>query len=430
MDILKLAAENSPRSKMIYHEDTQALHIGTLDKHCYFVPFAKGQDPFEDRENSQRMELLNGNWGFRYYDSIIDLGDDFIHEKFENTIPVPSNWQFYGYDKPQYTNVCYPIPFDPPFVPDDIPVGVYQREYDHFPDGMDRVLVFEGVDSCVYLYVNDSFVGYSQVSHATAEFDITPYLAEGRNIITAAVLKWCDGTYLEDQDKIRLSGIFRDVYVLSRPKMRLENYIVKTVLGENGSGRLEFTVFGCDVSAKLCDDDGVTMAQFSAYDGESVEIKLENVKLWSAETPYLYRLTINAGDEVIGEEIGFRDVKVDKGVVKINGRAVKFKGVNRHDSYPDTGYYASYEQMRADLVLMKKHNINAVRTSHYPNCPVFYQLCDRLGLYVIDEADLESHGCVEVYYDYKWDYSDYNGIAMLACDERFGNAIKIVRNVL
>ena len=214
MDILKLAAENSPRSKMIYHEDTQALHIGTLDKHCYFVPFAKGQDPFEDRKNSQRMELLNGNWGFRYYDSIIDLEDDFIHEKFENTIPVPSNWQLYGYDKPQYTNVCYPIPFDPPFVPDDIPVGVYQREYDYSPDGMDRVLVFEGVDSCVYLYVNDSFVGYSQVSHATAEFDITPYLAEGRNIITAAVLKWCDGTYLEDQDKIRLSGVFRDVYVV------------------------------------------------------------------------------------------------------------------------------------------------------------------------------------------------------------------------
>ena len=303
MDILKLAAVNSPRSKMIYHEDTQALHIGTLDKHCYFVPFAKGQDPFEDRKNSQRMELLNGNWGFRYYDSIIDLEDDFIHEKFENTIPVPSNWQLYGYDKPQYTNVCYPIPFDPPFVPDDIPVGVYQREYDHSPDGMDRVLVFEGVDSCVYLYVNDSFVGYSQVSHATAEFNITPYLAEGRNIITAAVLKWCDGTYLEDQDKIRLSGIFRDVYVLSRPKMRLENYIVKTILGENGSARLEFTVFGCDVSAKLCDSDGVTMAQFSAYDGESVEIKLENVKLWSAETPYLYRLTINAGDEVIGEEV-------------------------------------------------------------------------------------------------------------------------------
>ena len=424
MDISKLAAENSPKSKMINHEDTQVLHIGTLDKHCYFVPFAKGQDPFQSRESSQRMELLNGDWGFRYYDSIIDLEDDFIHEKFENTIPVPSNWQLYGYDKPQYTNVCYPIPFDPPFVPDDIPVGVYQREYCYSHDGMDRVLVFEGVDSCVYLYVNGSFVGYSQVSHAAAEFDITPFLTEGRNIITAAVLKWCDGTYLEDQDKIRLSGIFRDVYVLSRSKRRLENYIVKTVLGENGSAVLEFTAFGCDVSAKLCDDDGVTMAQFSAYDGEKAEVKIDNARLWSAEMPYLYRLTIQADDEIIGEEIGFRDVKVEDGVVKINGRAVKFKGVNRHDSYPDTGYYASYEQMKADLVLMKKHNINAVRTSHYPNSPVFYQLCDRLGFYVIDEADLESHGCVEVYYDYKWDYSDYRGIAMLASDERFKEAIK------
>lgn len=218
MDISKISAKGSPKSKMIFHEDEQNLHIGTLDKHCYFIPFSPEQDPFGDRECSNRFELLNGEWDFRYYESIIDLEDDFVSVSFEKKISVPSNWQLHGYDKPQYTNVSYPIPYDPPYVPDDIPVGVYRRSYPYAPDGLSRILVFEGVDSCIYLYVNNEFAGYSQVSHSTSEFDITAFLHEGENVITAAVLKWCDGTYLEDQDKFRLSGIFRDVYVLSRPQ--------------------------------------------------------------------------------------------------------------------------------------------------------------------------------------------------------------------
>ncbi len=350
MDISKIAAANTPKSKMIYHENPEKLHINTLDKHCYFIPFGKDQNPFENRENSDRLELLNGQWDFRYYDSIIDLEDNFIEAEFDKTVPVPSNWQLHGYDKPQYTNIAYPIPFDPPFVPDDIPVGVYRRSYDYTHDGMDKILVFEGVDSCVYLYVNGELVGYSQVSHSTSEFNITPFLHEGGNIISAAVLKWCDGTYLEDQDKIR---------------------------------------------------DPV---------------------LWSAEKPYLYKLTIYAGEETVGERVGFREIYIENGVVKINGKGIKFKGVNRHDTYPDTGYYASALQMKNDLILMKKHNINAVRTSHYPNSPLFYQLCDQYGLYVIDEGDLESHGCVEVYNDFKWS-TGYGGIAMIAMDERFKKAI-------
>ena len=424
MNIEQISAKGSPKSRMIYHEDPQQLHIGTLEKHCYFIPFAKVQNPFECREKSERFELLNGEWSFRYYDSIIDLEDDFVDVPFTETIPVPSNWQLHGYDKPQYTNVCYPIPFDPPFVPDDIPVGVYSRSYHHKSDGMRKILVFEGADSCIYLYINGEFAGYSQVSHSTSEFDITSLLREGENVITAAVLKWCDGTYLEDQDKFRLSGIFRDVYVLSRPEKRLENYVVKTELSDdNSSARLIFTPYGCDVEAELYDGEN-KLAEFSAKDGETVSIEVDAPKLWSAETPNLYSLKITADEETIGEKVGFRNVCVRDGVMKINGRAVKFLGVNRHDSYPETGYYASYEQMKKDIVLMKKHNINAVRTSHYPNSPLFYQLCDEYGLYVIDEADMESHGCVEVYNDFKWSAENsYCGIAMLACDERFRTAI-------
>ena len=425
MDISKISAKGSPKSKMIFHEDEQNLHIGTLDKHCYFIPFSPEQDPFGDRECSNRFELLNGEWDFRYYESIIDLEDDFVSVSFEKKIFVPSNWQLHGYDKPQYTNVSYPIPYDPPYVPDDIPVGVYRRSYHYAPDGLSRILVFEGVDSCIYLYVNNEFAGYSQVSHSTSEFDITAFLHEGENVITAAVLKWCDGTYLEDQDKFRLSGIFRDVYVLSRPQKRLGNYIIKTLLSEDlSSAELVFTAFGMDAFAELSDASGKIVTSFSAGDGEAVSTHINAPALWSAEKPYLYNLTITAGGEKIGEKVGFRKVYIENGVVKINGTPVKFKGVNRHDSYPDTGYCASIEQMKNDLTLMKQHNINAVRTSHYPNSPLFYKLCDEYGLYVIDEADLETHGCIEVYNAFQWNWENgCNGIALLAADERFKKAV-------
>lgn len=425
MDISKIAAPNTPKSKMIYHENPEIPHINTLERHCYFIPFGKEGNPFDDREKSDRFCLLNGEWDFGYYDSIIDLEDNFTELTFDKKIPVPSNWQLHGYDKPQYTNVCYPIPYDPPYVPDDIPVGVYKRSYEYLPDGRDRILVFEGADSCLYLYVNGEFAGYSQVSHCTSEFDITPFLREGENTIAAAVLKWCDGTYLEDQDKFRLSGIFRDVYVLSRPRKRLENYIVKTELSEDfSSAELVFTPFGCDVKAELSDSLGNIIAEFSANCGAAAFVHIDSPVLWSAENPYLYNLAIFAGDEKIGERVGFRKISVQNGVVKINGRAVKFKGVNRHDSYPDTGYYAPISKMKKDIELMKRHNVNAVRTSHYPNSPLFYKLCDEYGLYVIDEGDLESHGCVEVYNDFKWSWENgYNGIALLASDERFKKAI-------
>ena len=423
MDISSIAAKGSPKSFMIYHEDPQALHVDTLPKHCYFIPFALGQDAFSPREESARFELLNGMWDFRYYDSIVDLEDDFTALSGTEKMPVPSNWQLHGHDKPQYTNIAYPIPYDPPYVPDDIPVGVYSRGYDYTPDGMRKILTFEGADSCLYLYINGVFAGYSQVSHSISEFDVTQYLREGENRITAAVLKWCDGTYLEDQDKFRLSGIFRDVYMLSRPEKRLENYIVRTELsGDCTSAKLIFTPYGSAAECTLTDSAGAQTAHFTAADGETVSVDIPAPALWNAETPNLYKLSISAGGEVIGERVGFRKICVENGVVKLNGKPLKFKGVNRHDSYPDTGYYAPVEKMRLDLTQMKRHNINAVRTSHYPNAPQFYQLCDELGLYVIDEADVETHGCVIVDNDLKWSRG-YNGIALLASDERFRTAI-------
>lgn len=425
MNISRIAASGTPKSKMLYHEDPDNLHINTLERHCYFIPFGKNQNPFSNRENSECFELLNGDWDFCYYESIVDMEDDFISVIFEKKIPVPSNWQLQGYDRLQYTNARYPIPYDPPYVPDDIPVGVYQREYMYCPDGTDKILVFEGVDSCVYLYVNDGFAGYSQVSHCTSEFDITPFLKEGSNIITAAVLKWCDGTYFEDQDKFRMSGIFRDVYVLSRPHKRLLDYRVKTLLSEDfKSAELMFTPFGIHTDCMLSDKNGNIIAEFSAEDGKAVSVHIDSPFLWSSEKPCLYDLVICTSEEKIGEKVGFRDISAKNGVLKINGVPVKFKGVNRHDSYPDTGAYASKDQMIKDITLMKKYNINGVRTSHYPNSPLFYQLCDKYGLYVIDEGDMESHGCVDVYNDLKWSAKKpYNGIALLASDPRFKKAI-------
>ncbi len=432
MDMSLISESGTPRSHMIYHENPEALHIGTLAPHRYFIPFGKTQNPFESRYDSEFMELLNGDWKFKYYDSIIDMPDDFISLKSDSTIPVPSNWQLHGYDKPQYTNVCYPITYDPPYVPDDIPVGVYSRDYNYTPDGLRKILTFEGVDSCLYLYINGVFAGYSQVSHMTSEFDITHMLYEGENEITVAVLKWCDGTYLEDQDKFRLSGIFRDVYVMSRPEKRLEDYRIRTILSDDmKSAVLEFIAYPYEnfayddkinIEITLSDKDGNVIFKGSPNKGTKLEIRVDNVSLWSAETPYLYNLVIETDTEIIGEKVGFRRIEIENGVVKINGRAVKFRGVNRHDSYPDTGYYASVEQMKTDLTLMKRHNINGIRTSHYPNSPVFYQLCDEYGFYVIDEADLEMHGCVEVYNDFKWS-KGYDGIALLASDERFREAI-------
>ena len=449
MNVKQIARAGSAKAQMIYHENPDVFHVNTLENHCYFIPFEKNEsskkkpDPFAAREKSTRFELLNGKWGFRYYSSLIDLDDDFADKAFadkvladKKKITVPSNWQLAGYDKPQYTNVNYPIPYNPPFVPDENPWGVYYRQYEYKKDGLERILCFEGADSCIYVYVNGKFCGFSEISHHTAEFNITPFLKEGQNIITVAVLKWCFGTYFEDQDKIRLSGIFRDVYVLSRPKKRITDYRIKTLFETNyRSSVLEITVFGQAAKITLYSPDGKLIISEEAEAGELLMFDIRNVQLWSAENPVLYKLTLETTDEIIGEEIGFRDISADKGVLKINGQPIKFRGVNRHDSYPDTGYVASIAQIENDLKLMKRHNVNAIRTSHYPNAPIFYKLCDHYGFYVICESDLEMHGSVSVNNTAHWDWSDYSGIALAASNKLFYKGIldreksNVMRNI-
>ncbi len=419
MDITQIAAPGTPKSLLNAHENPGLLCFGTLEPHAYFIPFADGQEPCSDRTRSARLELLNGSWDFAYFDSILDLPDDFTDMPFTQTIPVPANWQLHGFDRPVYTNICYPFPFDPPFVPDDDPVGVYRRSYRYQPDGLRRILVFEGVDSCLYLFVNGRCAGYTQVSHRLTEFDVTDLLTAGDNTIVCAVLKWCDGTYLEDQDKFRLSGIFRDVYMLSRPEKRLTDYRVTSDM----DGRFSVSVTGAAASLQLFDGDRC-ICEGTAEPGVPFHAELKQVRLWSAEQPNLYRLVLRAEGECICEQVGFRSVAIENGIFLLNGKRVKLFGVNRHDSDPDTGCYADEAQMRRDLSLMKAHNINAIRTAHYPNAPEFYRLCDEYGFYVIDEADVEAHGCVTVAQKLQWDAEiGYNGIALIAGDPMFRSAI-------
>ena len=273
--------------------------------------------------------------------------------------------------------------------------------------------------------MNGSFAGYTQVSHSTSEFDITDMLEAGRNEIICIVLKWCDGTYLEDQDKWRMSGIFRDVYMLSRPQNSVSSFRVSTVL----SNKLYNAYVNVEINSaepctvKLYDPEGKLIGTEQTSDGKA-SFSVESPVLWNAEAPLLYSITIENGSEIIGERVGIRKIEIKNGVLLLNGTAIKIKGVNRHDSYCDTGYVSSKEQLLNDLKAMKSLNVNAVRTSHYPNAPVFYRMCDEMGFYVINEADIEMHGNVDVYNmdDHKKPF-DYDGIAYSASDSRFEKAV-------
>lgn len=385
---------------MCFHENTQYLHVNTMEEHCYFIPFRKEEDPFEPRENSGLFELLNGEWDIRYYDSFYDMEDtQFLSGSYANKINVPSCIQLNGYDAPQYVNTRYPIPQNPPFVPDDNPVAVYHRTYEYKKDDLERILVFEGVDSCFYLFVNGQLFGYSQVTHATSEFNITDVLKEGSNDINVVVLKWCDGTYLEDQDKWRFTGIIRDVYMLSRPVGRVSDYRITTTFADDYHKAMLHIDLKTTAETKLCleNTDGTVLYEETVGESAFIDITVDAPVLWTAETPSLYMLVLETEKEVIGEKIGLREVTSEDGVIKINGRPVKFKGVNRHESYPDSGACVTREKIINDLVIMKHFNVNAIRTSHYPNVPYFYSLCDEFGFYVIDEADIEAHGQVDEY---------------------------------
>ncbi len=399
-----------------HFENLKILHENTMPNRAYYIPASRQMnDLCEKRENSDRFQLLNGNWAFKYYNSIYDLQDEFYQEGYDtahyDTLPVPSCWQNHGYDKHQYTNLRYPFPMDPPFVPHENPCGTYVHRFSYVKDELapKAYLNFEGLDSCFYVWMNGVYVGYSQVSHSTSEFDVSDFIREGINTLAVLVLKWCDGSYLEDQDKFRMSGIFRDVYLLKRPSEGLFDFFIKTPM-EQGKAFVEInlTYFNKVMPMKAFLYDGEDKLQ-AAFDGTPEDGKLvlevDNPKLWNAEYPYLYRLVLECEKEIITERVGIRDIYIKDGVVYMNGAKVKFHGTNRHDSDPVTGFTISIEQMKKDLLLMKQHNMNCIRTSHYPNAPQFYQLCDEYGFFVIDEADNESHGTNDIYYkDSSWEH--------------------------
>lgn len=386
-------------SKNIW-EDPTILQINRLPQRSYYLPYRSREHAISGKkENSEYYRSLNGDWSFLYFDSVLDIPEELFLETAEiagwNTIPVPSCWQCYGYDQIMYSNITYPFPVDPPHIPAENPAGIYATDFFVSSVELKRQLhvIFEGVSSCFFLYVNGQLAGYSQGSHMQSEFDITPLLHQGTNRMTVKVLKWCDGSYLEDQDFFRYSGIFRDVYLLSRSKKRITDIFAQPVLQQDGSASLTVLLEGnCPADVSLYTQEGILLSQQNKI-AEKAEFSLKQVQPWSAETPQLYLLLVETEEEVIPIQIGFRRIEIASNrALLINGQAVKLKGVNRHDSHPTLGYYTPMQHMKQDLLLMKQHNINTIRTSHYPNHPEFYQMCNQLGFYVIDEADLELHG--------------------------------------
>ena len=421
-----------------FYENNHILHIGTEPPRAYYIPCDDASEAMDSfRESSSRFILLNGDWKFKYFDSVRKISIHYENESCDqfDTIPVPSVWQMHGYDHHQYTNIRYPFPYDPPHLPLDNPCGVYRTEFWIADTGSRYYLNFEGVDSCIYLWINGCFAGYSQVSHSTSEFDISSYIKEGENNLTALVLKWCDGSYLEDQDKLRMSGIFRDVYLLKRPQQHLRDLTVKTVLSNdftNGLLQINYSNRGeLPVRWTLFDPDGNQMASgenVSVAEGV-ISIPVDAPLLWNAEQPNLYSVLIQAGEEYICQKVGFREICTKDGVVLVNGKPVTFRGVNRHDSDPVKGYAVSEEDLLRDLTLMRRYNINAVRTSHYPNSPLMPELCDRLGFYLISESDVEAHGVCTA----SGNQADYAKLyPTIAADPDWSEAIvdRVQRNVI
>ena len=399
-----------------YYEDLSVLHENTMPARAYYIPASRRMDNLvEHREESDRMQLLNGTWKFQYFNSIYDVQEPFFEKDYDtenfDEIQVPSVWQMAGYDTHQYTNIRYPFPFDPPYVPQDIPCGTYAHTFVYHKDenAPKAFLNFEGVDSCFYVWINGSYVGYSQVSHMTSEFDITDLLRDGENSIAVLVMKWCDGSYLEDQDKFRMSGIFRDVYILKRPKQAISDYHIKTRI-EDMLAKVEIEMkFYSPLNVKISIEDrnGAVVALGSIAEEGTAVLEIASPELWNTENPYLYKLILETENEVIVDHIALRKIEIKDQVIYLNGQKIKFRGVNRHDSDPVTGFTINPEQITTDLTFMKQHNFNAIRSSHYPNAPFFYEMCDKYGFMVIDEADIEAHGPFMIYRKEDTDYNRF-----------------------
>ena len=363
--------------------------IGTMPHRSYYIPFAEDdvigrKGGIQDRATSTRFLSLDGIWRIKEHKHVADFD---LNEVLDCEIPVPACVQMHGYDYIQYLNSKYPFPVILPHIPYENPCWHYRRTFRLvYTQGERYYLNLEGVDSAFYLYVNGTYCGYSQISHATSEFDVTGLVRNGENTLDVLVLKWCISSYLECQDKFRFSGIFRSVYLLKRPEGHITDYKIETYLSGKGGVLIFKNESPLPIRLSLA---GITAV---AEAGQSVTLTVPDITPWSPDAPLLYDLYLYAAGEKIEERIGFREVSIVGKVFKVNGIPVKLKGVNRHDFHPERAAAVTFDDILLDLRLMKELNVNAVRTSHYPNAPEFYLLCDAMGIYVMDEADLEAHG--------------------------------------
>lgn len=387
-----------------FHKQLQTLHIGTKKPASYFIPYASVGDALTgNRENSDRFTSLCGDWKICPFASFEDIDRMFFSCGFPtdglDTVTVPGNVQVYDnckYDKPLYSNLMYPFSTDPPHVPDRNPAWAFLKDFELSESDAAETheLVFEGVASCFYLWINGHFVGYSEVSHARSVFDITRFARTGKNRVAVLVVKWCPGSYLEDQDFFRLSGIFREVYLLKRDKIHADDIEIKQYVSED-LGSAEIKIKCCingvsDISYGFVSPDG-TVIKSGTESAHEFSLTVTSPQLWNDETPYVYTLFVTVGDEVIPFQVALRRIEIKDKKLLINGKALKLRGINRHDS-TEQGYVVSLDRMKEDLLLLKRANVNHIRTSHYPNDPRFVDLCEALGFYLTDEADLETHG--------------------------------------
>ncbi|MEX0333774.1 beta-galactosidase [Vibrio tubiashii] len=402
-------------------ENQHVVHHNVMPAHASLHAYSSEQNALNKTPSSNQLSL-NGQWQFALFDRPDNVPPECVSKSFDDSnwsqIAVPSNWQLQGFDKPIYTNVKYPFADTPPKVPEDNPTGVYRTRFQFTPKQGQTRVTFDGVNSAFHLWCNDQWVGYSQDSRLAAEFELSDFLIDGENQLTVMVMRWSDGSYLEDQDMWWLSGIFRDVTLLTKPAIHIKDVQVVTQLDKayrDAELKVVTTLSKKNLPYQVCvslfDAQQKMVAQQSSQAGlEFVDEKgpwcdkvnhslsIQAPELWSAESPTLYRVVVSLIDEqgslvdCESYDVGFRHVEISQGQLKLNGKSLLIRGVNRHEHHPELGHVMTREDMIRDIKLLKQNNFNAVRTAHYPNHPMWYQLCDEYGLYLVDEANIETHG--------------------------------------